>query len=103
MTRKEEIKEASINYQLAKRPKAIGGDAFADEVRELNANPTFVKAAEWADKTMIEKVCKWIDDNIEKYILEGRNGKPYISVALTDDLRRAMEIEVTEENNPYKN
>ena len=50
----------------------------------------FVKGAMWADETMIEWVCKWLDENLERYIFDGRNGKPYISIVLCDDLRNAM-------------
>lgn len=76
MTREEEIRQAQV---------AIYG------TEHCRAAEHFEQGAQWADKTMLEKVSKWIDDNLERYILEGRDGKPYISVALTDDLRRAME------------
>ena len=38
----------------------------------------------------IEKACEWLDNELPKYIMEGREGRPYISVALVDDLKKAM-------------
>ena len=29
---------------------------------------SFILGAEWVDKTMIDKVCKWLKDNIEEYV-----------------------------------
>lgn len=49
MTREEKRREASIDYQLSTRPITIGGDTFADDIRQLNVNPSFIKGAEWAD------------------------------------------------------
>ena len=50
MTRKEEIKNASIEYTLKNRPKCICGDAFAEMADELNRNPAFEEGAKWADE-----------------------------------------------------
>lgn len=30
---------------------------------------SFIQAAEWADKTMVEKMCKWLESNIDKYTM----------------------------------
>ena len=67
MTREEQIREASIDYQLSTDPRAIGGDAFADMAREMNINPSFIAGANWADKTMIDKAFEWIEENIGGY------------------------------------
>lgn len=50
----------------------------------------FINGADWADRTMIEKACEWLDNELPKYIFEGRDGKPYISVAMVDDFKKAM-------------
>lgn len=47
----------------------------------------FMDGVDWADRTMIERACDWLDTNLERYVFEGINGKPYISVALLDELR----------------
>lgn len=41
----QDAREASIEYQIAKRPRAIGGAAFADIVRKMNVNSDFVAGA----------------------------------------------------------
>ena len=50
MTRKKEIKNASIEYTLKNRHKCIGGDNFAELIDELNRNPAFEEGAKWADE-----------------------------------------------------
>lgn len=55
MTRREEIAKASIcQYQI------IG--TIGEQEAFKNG---FVKGAEWADKTMIEKACQWITEHID--------------------------------------
>lgn len=39
---------------------------------------------------MIEKACEWLDNELPKYIFEGRDGKPYISVVMVDYFKKAM-------------
>lgn len=41
----KKIEEASIDYQLSERPICLGGDAFADDVRRLNINLSFIAGA----------------------------------------------------------
>lgn len=55
MKREEQIKEASIDFQIATNPRCIAGEAFADFAREMNVNKSFIEGAKWADETMIEK------------------------------------------------
>lgn len=74
MTREEEIREASIDYQLSTNPRAIGGDAFADMAREMNVNPSFIAGAKWADSRPrkgivdIDKAYEWIACHITEYL-----------------------------------
>lgn len=58
MTREEEIREASIDYQMSTSPRVIGGDAFADFARKMNVNSSFIAGAKWADKDFANKVKK---------------------------------------------
>ena len=46
MTREEEINKEA--YRVS-----CNGDEFS----------SFIQAAEWADKTMIDKACEWLDNN----------------------------------------
>ena len=74
MDREKQIEEASVEYQIQKRPMAIGGDAFGDMVYRMNINPSFVAGATWSDEhpkkglINIDDVCEWIDEHIWDYI-----------------------------------
>lgn len=59
MTREEQIREASIDYQLSTNMRAIGGDALSDFAREMNVNPSFIAGAKWAEKEFANKVQKY--------------------------------------------
>lgn len=97
MTREEEIREASIDYQLSTNPRAIGGDAFADMAREMNVNPSFIAGAKWAEKMMIEKACEWLEDMACYYAHWEYNGDTYEKEVVYDteklieDFKKAME------------
>lgn len=56
MTRRKEIDNAAFNY--------INSDAVLAENMQL-AFGDFINGAEWADKTMIDKACKWITEHID--------------------------------------
>lgn len=70
MSRKEQIRKASIEYTMSVRPNAIGGSKFEDLIEAYNTNPSFIAGAEWADKTLNEKVCEWLKTNLKKYVSE---------------------------------
>ena len=74
MTREEEInKEAHrVSYN---------GDEFS----------SFILGAKWADKTMIDKVCKWLKDNIEEFV-HGRDWE-----LDKEDLTACLRVEIYEE------
>lgn len=54
MTRKAQIMDAAMFYAKKNENTPI---LYLD----------FVEAAEWADRTMIEKMYLWLEDNINKY------------------------------------
>lgn len=97
MTREEQIKEASIDYQLSTDPRAIGGDAFAEFAREMNVNPSFIAGAKWMEKQMIKNACEWLEDmaweyayweyNVDTYEKE----VDYDTEKLIEDFKKAME------------
>lgn len=88
MRRGEEIRRASIEYTLKNRPKCICGD-MEDE---LNRNPSFEEGAEWADETMIEKACKWLEQHQEDYDMYDAWRGDYVNFkSLIIDFRKAME------------
>lgn len=93
MTRKEEIRQASIEYTLKNRPMCICGDAFAELANELNRNLSFEEGAKWADKTIIEKACGWL-----------REQKELIGISFQEDFierfKIAMQTDYENNSNP---
>lgn len=79
MTREKEIEKASkeFAYNISSiRP-------------ELNAD-SFKQGAKWADKTMLEKACEWLQTNIDNYSRVTINvySKPIIE--LTEDFENSF-------------
>ena len=74
MTRREEIVKAAHEFYKG------------DEVS------TFVVAAQWADKTMIEKACAWLEQYQESYEMHDAWNGDYVSFkSFIIDFRKAME------------
>lgn len=85
MTREEEIKHQASEFAFS-----------ISSIRpELNRD-SFIEGAKWADKTMIDKVCKWLDDNFMDLIW-GRTRSVYAGGNFEDvdemieNFRKAME------------
>lgn len=92
MKRREEIIDAGIEYTLQNRPMCMGGDSFFEEMREMNRNKSFEEGAKWADKTMIEKACQWLEKHQEDYNMYDAWSGDYVSFkSLIIDFRKAME------------
>lgn len=81
MTRKEERRQVSIEYHNKPHYEAIKDD--------------FLRGAEWADRTMLDKVCLWLTLHINDYVFTGHlQGEPFEPVNvnnLINDLVKAME------------
>ena len=60
----------------------------------LDANGMLSEAIDFGYNEAVENVCKWLEENLDRFVFEGREGKPYISVALEGELRKAMKGEV---------
>jgi hypothetical protein len=66
MTREEEIQNAcktSITETIT-----CSGYGFTDRATDL-LECAFEKGAKWADKTMIDKACEWLENNINDYLV----------------------------------
>ena len=50
-----------------------------------NSIPIFIQGAEWADKTMINKACEWLKENIEGGV------HPQSAYGFVEKFRKAME------------
>lgn len=55
MTREEEIREAAKEFTFGDKPETSD---FFDKVKI----DCFYYGAKWADKTMLDKACEWLED-----------------------------------------
>lgn len=76
MTRREEIELAWFN-------KAVQSNHRYDE-------KTFKEAVEWADKTMIDRVCKWITEHVFDFPWYDPESE-LSSKDIAEEIRKAME------------
>ena len=83
MTRKEEIVNQAVKEQseLYQPPEWRAG---------------FISGANWGDKTMLDRACEWVKENIDLYSYNAFNTKSsYTEITLTDEFetafRQAME------------
>lgn len=87
--RQYQLTGAAIDYCRKEFPH-YEGEAFGQIIDAFEAG------AEWADKTMIDKACKWLDDNFMNLIW-GKTRSVYAggNFATVDemiaDFRKAME------------
>ena len=82
MTREEEIKEQAKAYTLSVFGEL---DDFSD------ATDGFVEGAKWADKTMIEKIRKWIEStDIDMEYWNPEEG--VCKELLIEGIKKAMEL-----------
>lgn len=51
---------------------------------------SFIQGAEWADETMIKKMYKWLESNIDKYTMVD-DDKIVLSKSFKEDFMKAME------------
>lgn len=56
MTREQEIEQQTFVYY----------ESCSDE--DIAKSKGFIDGAKWADKTMIEKACKWLEANANDYL-----------------------------------
>jgi hypothetical protein len=51
----------------------------------------FIYGAEWADKTMLDRACEWLKENIDLYSYNAFNTKSgYTEITLTDEFETAF-------------
>ena len=86
MTRESEIK---------KRLFEISTSNFNNSVVDSSAYfAGYVDGAEWADRTMIEKACEWLDCYIDNYLFIDAENKAGIKWDdFINDFRKAMKGE----------
>ena len=84
MTREKELYKASEKYRKGREGCGVKDPILLDEVEEA-----FYLGAEWADKTMLKKACKWLQEHSGDYLLY-----PFCEFdigELVKDFKKAME------------
>lgn len=86
MIREEQIKQAA----------KIRADQYEHPAQWSDTYYGFISGAEWADKTLINKACKWLKENKDNYaypVYEGDTltDECFVGESLIDDFRKAME------------
>lgn len=96
--------------EINKMAKEVAAYLTSDKDIQVAFADVLKRGAEWADahpdidvrtmaawqsgyKEAIERACEWLDNELPKYIMEGREGRPYISVAMVDEFKKAMKNE----------
>ena len=95
MTRKDEIRQAKSKY-AEENPIYEWVECEEDYfLNEEKVSVIFEAGAEWADKTMIEKVCEWLKDNLCFYVhtvkVCGVDCPAVSTESLINDIKKEME------------
>ena len=80
MTRREEIVKAT--KECREDYVGLGRHLTSDDIADA-----FEEGAEWADKTMIDRACKWMDYNLYLFVMNGHINHS----AFEQEFRKAME------------
>ena len=98
MTRGEQIKRKAAGVGILWCDTLVneGLDRYVAEAIASAIQKESIHTAEWADKTMLDKVCQWLDENMQDYancVYEGEEltDEARVSSNLMKDLRKAME------------
>lgn len=81
MTRDEEIRRAAGNVAIRDNKGQYAHGFLMQALREA-----FTEGAEWADRTMIERACQWLKENLDDYLDVG-------VTFLVSDFKKAMQNE----------
>lgn len=73
------------------REEQIENEAYrvSNNTDEFNS---FIQGAEWADETMIDKVCKWLYKNTYRHVDDSRVSMNFeYTIDMIENFRKAME------------
>lgn len=68
-------------------------EAFCEDwymTRKMEKTPTYADAIAWADKTMIDKMVTWLENNWREYVYQDGDGIVHFG-HWKSDLRKSME------------
>ena len=93
MSRQDDFIEAGIEYRFKQgKPMAIGGDNFAEMIREANRNRVYEDGAEYGYQYAVEKTCEFIQRLLDSYnLISIKDGDYRNTVWLEEQFRKAME------------
>ena len=84
MTREEQILNKAIDYSEIEE-NFLEYDDCGDVCDDKTfVEKAFIEGAKWADKTMIEKACEWLQDSVYDRYIEMHEDN-------IEDFRKAME------------
>lgn len=86
MTRDEEIRRAAGNVAIRDNKGRYAHGFLIQALREA-----FVESARWADRTMIERACQWLQENYEDLGIRYIQG--YILDDFVEQFKKAMQDE----------
>lgn len=70
----------------------IASVSWTDKTLTVNEEKAFQAGAQWADKTMIDKACEWLEQYQESYEMHDAWNGDYVSFkSFIIDFRKAME------------
>lgn len=81
MKRIDEIREASVNPDIK------------DVQKSVMYSLGFIEGAQWADRSMIDKVCDWLVENAKNYMMQGEGRCWYDCVKLKHAIKKVMKGE----------
>lgn len=91
MTREKQIERQGTLYSDIPANYVEWCDGFQDYDDKVYVEKAFIEGAKWADKTMIDKACDWLQMNAKKY-MRSIGGCMYFDVINSvNDFKRAME------------
>jgi hypothetical protein len=67
MARKDRIIEEALSYSGCSK-EWFNDKGYCGESTAYDDAHSFVHGAEWADETMIDKACHWLERNIRDYV-----------------------------------
>ena len=82
MIRKKQIEKAAFDY--------INSDVVSPMNMQL-AFGDFINGVKWADRTMIEKACEWVENHIFDFPWYDNEHGDFSSKDVANALRKAME------------
>lgn len=91
MNREEQIKIQADAYTNNASNYMVYQHCDGSTINDIELiEKAFIEGAKWADKTMIEKASKWIEENLTKYLMMDESGYYMNDEEFIYNFKRAM-------------